>query len=119
VFSLHQGSLKLILIDEPLILRWFYHSHQLIKLSLPRRLMRTTMMMRRRRMSPSTLHIHHHDSSTTMTSKRTKIFPVLRVDQIGKVWEVTLIVALINRKLTIMMILLLKSSLLSPLLWFL
>jgi hypothetical protein len=26
VFSLHRGLLKLILVDEPLILRWFYHS---------------------------------------------------------------------------------------------
>jgi hypothetical protein len=26
VFSLHRESLKLILVDKPLILRWFYHT---------------------------------------------------------------------------------------------
>jgi hypothetical protein len=77
------------------------------------RLMRKTMMRRRRwRMrSPSTLHVHHHHDSTTMTSRCTKSFHALHVDQIGKVCEVTLIVALINSTLTIMMILLLKLSL--------
>jgi hypothetical protein len=77
------------------------------------RLMRKTMMRRRRwRMRrPSTLHVHHHHDSTTMTSRCTKSFHALHVDQIGKVCEVTLIVALINSTLTIMMILLLKLSL--------
>jgi hypothetical protein len=77
------------------------------------RLMRKTMMRRRRwRMrSPSTLHVHHHHDSTTMTSRCTKSFHALHVDQIGKVCEVTLIMALINSTLTIMMILLLKLSL--------
>jgi hypothetical protein len=75
--------------------------------------MRKTMMRRRRwRMrSPSTLHVHHHHDSTTMTSRCTKSFHALHVDQIGKVCEVTLIMALINNTLTIMMILLLKLSL--------
>jgi hypothetical protein len=27
VFSLHRESLKLILVDEPLFPRWFYHMH--------------------------------------------------------------------------------------------
>jgi hypothetical protein len=75
------------------------------------RLVRMTTMTRRW-MSPSTLHIHHHDSNTAMTSRQAKSFPVLHVDQIAKVWEVTLIVTLINSILTVMMILLLKLSLL-------
>jgi hypothetical protein len=59
--------------------------------------MMTTSRRRRWRMrSPSTLHIHHHDSSTTITSRCTKSFHALHVDQIGKVWVVTLIVALMN-----------------------
>jgi hypothetical protein len=77
--------------------------------------MRTTMTRRRRwrmRMrSPPTLHVHHHDRSTAMTSRCTKSFHALHVGQIGKVWEVTLIVALINRTLAVMMIILLKLSL--------
>jgi hypothetical protein len=74
--------------------------------------MRTTTMRRRwRTRSPSTLHVHYHDGSTTMTSRCTKSFHALRVDQIGKVWEATLIVALINSTLTVTMILLLKLSL--------
>jgi hypothetical protein len=71
-------------------------------------------MMRRRRWrtrSPSTLHIHHHNGSTAMTSRCTKSFYALSIDHIDKVWEFTLIVALINTTLTIMMILLLKLSL--------
>jgi hypothetical protein len=79
-------------------------------------LVRTTTMRRRRwRMrSPSTLHVHHHGGGTMVTSRCTKSFHALRVDQIGKVWEATLIVALINSTRTVMMILLLKLSL-----WFL
>jgi hypothetical protein len=75
--------------------------------------MRTPKMRRRRwRMrSPSTLHIHHHDISTVMTSRGTKSFHALQVNQIGKVWEVTLIVTLINSTPMVMMILLLKLSL--------
>jgi hypothetical protein len=69
---------------------------------------RRTMMMTR---SPSTLHVHHHDSSTVMTSRGTKSFHALHVDQISKVWEVTLIVALINSTPAVMTILLLKLSL--------
>jgi hypothetical protein len=64
-------------------------------------------MMRRRRWrmrSSSTLQVHHHDGSTTMTSRCTKSFHTLCVDQISKVWEVTLIVALFNSTLTVMMI---------------
>jgi hypothetical protein len=72
-------------------------------------------MRRRRRWwrtrSPSTLHVHHHDSSTVMTSRGTKSFHALHVNQIGRVWEVTLIVALINSTPTVMMILLLTLSL--------
>jgi hypothetical protein len=41
----------------------------------------------------------------------TKSFHTLRVDQIGKVWEATLIVVLTNSALTIVMILSLKLSL--------
>jgi hypothetical protein len=61
--------------------------------------------------SPSTIHVHHHNGRTAMTSRCTKSFHALHVDQIGKVWEATLIVALINSTHTVMMILLLKSSL--------
>jgi hypothetical protein len=46
-----------------------------------------------------------------MTSRCTKSFHAIDVDQVGKVWEVTLIVALINSTHTVMMILLLKLSL--------
>jgi hypothetical protein len=46
-----------------------------------------------------------------MTNRCTKSFHTLRIDQIGKVSKVTLIVALINRTLAVMMILLLKLSL--------
>jgi hypothetical protein len=60
---------------------------------------------------PSTLHVHHHDGSTMITSRCTKSFHALRVNRIGKVWEVILIVVLINSTLAIMMILLLKLSL--------
>jgi hypothetical protein len=80
-------------------------------------LMRTTTMRRMRwkrwRMrSPSTLHhVHHHDGSTMMTNGCTKSFHALHVDQIGKVWEATLIMTLINSTITVMMILLLKLSL--------
>jgi hypothetical protein len=77
--------------------------------------MRTTTTTRRRRWwrtrSPSTLHVHHHYDSTAMTSRYTKSFHALYVDQIGKVWEVTLIIALINCTLMIIMILLLNLSL--------
>jgi hypothetical protein len=69
--------------------------------------MTMTTMMR----SPSTLHIHHHDGCTAMTSRCTKSFHTLHVDQIDKVWEATLIVALINSTHEIMMILLIKLSL--------
>jgi hypothetical protein len=70
-------------------------------------MMTTTMgMMRWRTRSPSTLHIHHHDGGTAMTSRCTKSFHALHVDQIGMVWEVTLIVDLINSTLIVMMILL-------------
>jgi hypothetical protein len=82
---------------------------------LPNVLMRmTTTTTRRRRWmtrSPSTLHVHHHDGRTMMTSRCTKSFHALLVDQIGKVWEATLIVALINSMHVEMMILLLKLSL--------
>jgi hypothetical protein len=64
----------------------------------------------RRRTSPSTLHIHHRNGSTVTTNRCTKSFHILPVDPIGKVWEITLIVALINSMLVVMMILLLKSS---------
>jgi hypothetical protein len=74
--------------------------------------MTTTRRMRWRTRSPSTLHhVHHHDGNTVMTNRCTKSFHALRVDPIGKVWEVTLIVALINSMLTVMMVLLLKLSL--------
>jgi hypothetical protein len=78
---------------------------------------RMTMTRRRRwkrwrTMSPSTLHhVHHHNGRTALTSRCTKSFHALRVNQIAKVWEPTLIVALINSTLTVMMILLLKLSL--------
>jgi hypothetical protein len=61
--------------------------------------------------SPSTLHIHHHDGHTTMTSRCTKSFHTIHVDQIGKVQEATLIVALINSTHMVMMTILLKLSL--------
>jgi hypothetical protein len=74
--------------------------------------MRRMRWKRWRTMSPSTLHHdHHHDGSTAMTNGCTRSFHTLRVDQIGKVWEATLIVALINNTLVVMMILLLKLSL--------
>jgi hypothetical protein len=46
-----------------------------------------------------------------MTSRCTKSFHTIHVDQISKVWEATLIVALINSMHTVMMILFLKLSL--------
>jgi hypothetical protein len=46
-----------------------------------------------------------------MTSRCNRSFHAIRINQIGKVWEATLIVALINSTLTVMMILLLKLSL--------
>jgi hypothetical protein len=55
--------------------------------------------------------IHHHDNHTMMSSRCTKSFHTIHVDQIGKVWEATLIVALINSTHTVMVILLLKLSL--------
>jgi hypothetical protein len=73
---------------------------------------RRTRWKRWRTRSPSTLHgVHHHNGSTAMTNRSTKSFHALRVDQIGKVWEATLIVALINSTLAVMTILLLKLSL--------
>jgi hypothetical protein len=89
---------------------WKLDCHRLfkpIKPSLPRRLMWMTTMRRKRRRSPSTLHVHHHDGSTVMASWCTKSLDDLRINQIGKVWEVTLIVALTNSMLMVMMILLL------------
>jgi hypothetical protein len=72
----------------------------------------TTRRMRWRTMSPSTLHHdHHHDGSTAMTNGCTKRFRDLRINQIGKVLEATLIMALINSTLVVMTILLLKLSL--------
>jgi hypothetical protein len=71
----------------------------------------TTKRSRRwRTRSPSTLHVCHHDGSIVMTSRCTKSFHALLVDQIGRVWEATLIMALINSTLMVMMILLLKLS---------
>jgi hypothetical protein len=61
--------------------------------------------------SPSTLHVHHHDDNTAMTNRCTKSFHALYVYQIGKVLEPTLIMALMNSTLMVMMILLLKLSL--------
>jgi hypothetical protein len=72
----------------------------------------TTTRRSWRTRSPSTLHVHHRDGSTAMTSSYTKSFHILCVDQIGKVWEATLIMALINSTLAVMIILLLKLSLL-------
>jgi hypothetical protein len=72
---------------------WRLDCQQQIETSFPMTLMRTTTM-RWRTTSPSTLHVHHHDGGTTMTSRCTKSFHILRIDKIGKVWEVTLIVAL-------------------------
>jgi hypothetical protein len=54
---------------------------------------------------------YHHDGITMMTSRCTKSFHILCINPIGKVWEVTLNVALLNSMLTVMMILLLKFSL--------
>jgi G3E family GTPase len=54
---------------------------------------------------------HHHDGSNVMTNRCTKSFHTLCVDQIGKVWEATLIVVLTNCTLAVMMILSLKLSL--------
>jgi hypothetical protein len=69
-------------------------------------MMRRMKGKRSRTRSPSTLHhIHHHDGSTVITNRCTKSFHALHVDQIGKLWEATLIVALINTTLTVMMIL--------------
>jgi hypothetical protein len=48
--------------------------------------------------------------STAMTNGCTKSFHALRVNQIGKAWEATLTMALINSTLTVMTILLLKLS---------
>jgi hypothetical protein len=85
--------------------------------SFPTTLKRMTTMRRMRwkrwmARSPSTLHhVHPHDGSTAMTNGCTKSFHTIRVDQIGKVWEAILIVALTNSTLTVMMILLLKLSL--------
>jgi hypothetical protein len=94
---------------------WRLDYHEQIKTSFWMILVRmTTTTMRRRRWtmkSPSTLYVHHHDNRTTMTSRCTKSFHAIHVDQIGKVWQATLIVALINSTHTIMMILLLKLSL--------
>jgi hypothetical protein len=80
-------------------------------------LMRMTMTRRTRwkrwmTRSPSTLHhALHHDGSTVMTNGCTKSFHALRINQIGKVWEATLIVVQTNSTLTVMMILSLKLSL--------
>jgi hypothetical protein len=95
------------------LMPWRLDCHRRIKTRFPMTLVRTTTMRRRRwRMrSPSTLRIHHHGGSTVMTNRCTKSFHAFHVDQMGKVWEVTLIVALINSTLMVMMILLLKLSL--------
>jgi hypothetical protein len=62
--------------------------------------------------SPSTLHhAHHHDGSIMTTNGFTETFHALRVDQIGKVCEATLIVVLTNSTLEVMMILSLRLSL--------
>jgi hypothetical protein len=62
--------------------------------------------------SPSTLnHVHHDDDSTMMMNGCTKSSHALRIDEIGKVWEAMLIVALTNNTLTVTMILLLKLDL--------
>jgi hypothetical protein len=76
-------------------------------------LVRTTTMTWRRWMTrrPSTLHIHYHDGRTAMTSRCTKSFHAIHIDQISKVWEATLIMALINSTHAVMMMLLLKLSL--------
>jgi hypothetical protein len=91
---------------------WRLDYHGQIKTSFLTILVRmtTTTTMRRRwtTRSPSTLHVHHHDGCTMMTSRCIKSFHTLHVDQIGKVWEATLIVALINSTHAVMMILLLK-----------
>jgi hypothetical protein len=96
---------------------WRLECQQRIKTSFPTTLVRsaTTRRMRWNRWrtrSPSTLHhVPYHDGSTAMTNGCTMSFHALHVDQIGRVWEATLIVALINNMLTVMMILLLKLSL--------
>jgi hypothetical protein len=76
-------------------------------------LVRMTTMTRRRwtTKSPLTLQVHHQNSHTMMTSKCTKSFHAIHVDQIVMVWEATLIVALINSTHVVMMIFLLKLSL--------
>jgi hypothetical protein len=88
---------------------------QRIKTRIPTTLMRMTTTMRRwGTRSPSTLHVHHHDSSTVMSSRCTNRSHALHVDQIGKVWEATLIVALINSTLAVMMILFAKVKFMIP-----
>jgi hypothetical protein len=70
----------------------------LVRTTTIRRMRWKRWMMR----SPSILHhTHLHDGSTTMTNGCTKSFHALRVDQIGKVWEVTLIVVLTNIMLAV------------------
>jgi hypothetical protein len=73
---------------------WRLDCHRWIRTSFPIQLMRTTTTGRRRwrTRSPSTLHDHHHDGSSAMINRCTKSFHALRIDQIGKVCEVTLIV---------------------------
>jgi hypothetical protein len=97
------------------LMLWRLDYHEQIKTSFQMILVRTIMTtMRRGRWTtrrPSTLHFHHHDGHTTMTSRGTKSFHAIHVDQIGKVWEATLIVALINSTHTVMVILLRKLSL--------
>jgi hypothetical protein len=56
-------------------------------------------------------HMHHHIGSTAMTNGCSKSFHALRVNQICKVWEATLIMALVNSTFMVMMTLLLKLSL--------
>jgi hypothetical protein len=96
---------------------WRLEHQQRIKTSFSMTLVRTTMMRRTRwrrwrSRSPSTLHhVPHHDDNTAMTNGCTKSLHALRVDQIGRVWEATLIVALINSTFAVVMILLLKLSL--------
>jgi hypothetical protein len=79
---------------------WRLDCHQWIKKSLLRTLVRMTMTRRRRwwTRSASTLHVHHHNGSTVMASRCKKSFHALRVDQIGKVWEVSLIYGLYGAK---------------------
>jgi hypothetical protein len=79
---------------------WRLDCHRWIRTrSFLMRLLSTTRRRRRRwwwTRNPSTLHVHHHDGGTAMTSRCTKSFHALHVDQIGKVLEVTLIMALMN-----------------------